>query len=701
MSSLTAEQKKRIEENRQKALAKRAQRESAAKSAANTALTKDKLAAIEKNRQNALAKRAALEARVSKSNSTQLKLNFTPSTGKSTSGQSLSKFGSNPQTRTSVELSLKSDDRFVATFGYDSSIINILKEIPSKLYDQENRVWTFHLSDHSLILEKLSKHGYQVKPLPKWIVKTFPIKDENITIDLSCIEEKLLNTLMPFQREGVEFVISKNGRGIIADEMGLGKTIQAITLAIFYKSEWPLLVITPSSVRFSWKQQILQWYPSLDKDDINVAVSAKDDPTKGLVNIVSYDLMIRHKMDFIRQGFKVVIVDECHLIKNNKAMRTQIAMAVIHQAKRAILLSGTPALSRPAELYTQIAAVRQNLFSSFPDFAYRYCDAKQSNWGLDTSGSSNLGELQILLERTIMIRRLKRNVMDQLPAKTRQLITLDNSAVKIDKRLKEAKDKLKVTKNQERRGAIMEYFRATGAVKIKAITQYVSEMLEMDKKFIIFAHHQVILDAIENSVVEKERKYIRIDGSTNPEQRHFFVQQFQNDDSVRVAILSITAANSGLNLTAASLVIFSELFWNPGILVQAEDRAHRIGQKDCVNIQYLVAENTADDLLWPMIQKKLNILGEIGLTKENFSSASRRDVGNKQNDLLNYFETDFLTEENSTADKAKPDEQTTSKSEDAKDVNRWLVDDEFDEIPESMLQYDVEPSEKKLKLENS
>merc|ERR1719384_803653 len=118
--------------------------------------------------------------------------------------------------------------------------------------------------------------------------------------------------------------------------------------------------------------------------------------------------------------------------------------------------------------------------------------------------------------------------------------------------------------------------------------------------------------------------------------RKTYCDAFQTDDNVRVALLSITAANTGLTLTAAHLVVFSELFWNPGELTQAEDRAHRIGQTDSVTIQYLVALNTADDKLWPMIQKKLEVLNEAGLSKDNFSKSDSRNA--KKSATENFFQ---------------------------------------------------------------
>nr|XP_022308284.1 ATP-dependent helicase fft2-like [Crassostrea virginica] len=140
-----------------------------------------------------------------------------------------------------------------------------------------------------------------------------------------------------------------------------------------------------------------------------------------------------------------------------------------------------------------------------------------------------------------------------------------------------------------------------------------------------------------------EKGYIRIDGKTTPEQRNYFCNKFQTKDSLRVAILSICAANAGLNLSAASLVIFGELFWNPGVLVQAEDRAHRMGQRDMVNVHYLVAKGTADDHLWPLVQKKLEVLSKAGLSKEDFSSADTKTMkDSRQSDLMQFFEESFM-----------------------------------------------------------
>jgi len=144
------------------------------------------------------------------------------------------------------------------------------------------------------------------------------------------------------------------------------------------------------------------------------------------------------------------------------------------------------------------------------------------------------------------------------------------------------------------------------------------------------------------SMLEKEKVgFIKIEGKVSSEARKTLVDRFQTVDSVKVALLSITAANCGITLTAAQLVVFAELFWNPGVLCQAEDRVHRIGQTDSVVCQYLVARGTADDSLWPMIQKKLVVLNKAGLSKDNFEESEEKNMEmEKQKTLDEFFKTD-------------------------------------------------------------
>ncbi|NWU99127.1 SMAL1 protein, partial [Upupa epops] len=524
--------------------------------------------------------------------------------------------------------------RFEVDIGYSAEVIGVFKQMDSRNYDMNTRKWNFLLQDYPKLMEMLQSFAsVEVEPLPEAVIHTFAAQIQRSTsqtdipeADLSIVDSKIVTSLMPFQREGVNFAILRNGRLLIADDMGLGKTIQAICIAAYYRKEWPLLVVTPSSVRFTWAEAFHRWLPSLSSGSTNVIVTGRDNLTASLINIVSFELL--SKMDKqLKNTFQVVIIDESHFLKNIKTARCRAAMPILKAAKRVILLSGTPAMSRPAELYTQIAAVQPDFFPQFHHFGLRYCDARKMPWGWDYSGSSNLSELKILLEESIMIRRLKSDVLSQLPAKQRKMVVVAPEGISAKTKAVLAAEAKKMAKGytnkQQEKEALLIFYSRTAEAKIHSVVEYILELLESENhKFLVFAHHKIVLDAIVAELEKKHVEYIRIDGSTPSAERQFLCQKFQFSEKRVVAVLSLTAANMGLTLSAADLVVFAELFWNPGILIQAEDRAHRIGQTSSVNVHYLVARGTADDYLWPMIQEKIKVLGEAGLSETNFSKTA-------------------------------------------------------------------------------
>lgn len=325
--------------------------------------------------------------------------------------------------------------------------------------------------------------------------------------------------------------------------------------------------------------------------------------------------------------FNVVIADESHYLKNYNAKRTKALSPFLQKSKRVILLSGTPVMSRPAELYTQLAIIRPDIFYSFRVFAERYCDPKILFTHTDYSGASNIKELHTLLSNTVMIRRLKSDVLTELPAKLRQKVEIPvvnehcRSIKKLYYEVKRKKSYFKdvhsevagleveaAAKKMESDMFMSRAYSLTSKAKMKGVCDYVSYLIQSDCKFIIFAHHLEMLDMIEEQTVREKVKYIRIDGSTTQDQRYNGVQAFQSMQDCKVAILGILAAGQGITLTAASTVVMAEMSWTPGIMIQAEDRAHRIGQEKSVNIHYLFGPGTLDEYIWPKIQNKLSII---------------------------------------------------------------------------------------------
>ncbi|KAG1671657.1 SWI/SNF-related matrix-associated actin-dependent regulator of chromatin subfamily A-like protein 1 [Nymphon striatum] len=673
MSTLTEEQRRRIKENREKALAKRNLGrnghkiyESKVNCFTNQIAGNDSLSSVNSKSTNFDKNHKKIDQhtfpifRAQSSNkdvSSELKTSVNSSSSLNSQVPSLKQGQRNGRIFTAT-CSLLSKSRFVVKCGYHHVLQEIFKTIPSRAYDVKTKKWNFHIND----LDQLLK---AVKPLQPAVafggVPTFVFQLLKATYDeqdyslLDSISPSVRNALLPFQADGVRFGISRQGRVLLADDMGLGKTIQAISIVDFYRQEWPVLCVAPSSVRYAWSQAFKNWLPHLAENEVFMVNSNKDIIRKSAkVIIISYDLLTRQSKEISQLDYKVIIMDESHFVKNVKSARTRAAQEVSKNCKRLILLSGTPALSRPSELFSQLNMLNRKFFSNYTQFGIRYCNGKKVPWGngWDFKGSSNMKELQILLTNSFMIRRLKSTVMSELPSKQRNMIILDPNLIEKKNSKMEMAEKrmhLKSSKGTEKHGALLQYFSETSFAKLKAVSNYIEDLVEGSRKFLCFAHHQIMIDHICASLTQKKVKFIRIDGHTSSEKRKELCDSFQVKD-YQVAVLSITAANVGITLTAADLVVFAELFWNPGILTQAEDRAHRIGQVNLVNVQYLVAKGTADDFLWALVQKKLDVLNKAGLSKDNFtdSNTTLKVNSNKQPSILEFLKDigdDFFNDE--------------------------------------------------------
>ncbi|NWH64328.1 ZRAB3 endonuclease, partial [Geococcyx californianus] len=480
---------------------------------------------------------------------------------------------------------------------------------------------------------------------------------ENVDAKLSFLPERLRKKLLPFQEKGIIFALQRSGRCMIADEMGLGKTIQAIAVSYYYKNEWPLLIVVPSSLRYPWVEEMEKWIPELSPDDISIIQNKTDTGriSTSKVTILGYGLLTSDAQTLVntlyRQNFKVVVVDESHYMKSRNATRSKILLPIVQKALRALLLTGTPALGRPEELFMQIEALFPGRFGTWNQYAKKYCNArvrffgKRTHW--DCRGASNLEELHQLLSE-IMIRRLKNDVLTQLPPKIRQRIPFDlpQAAAKNLNAIFAEWEKLMRNLNSDTTEShfsqvmnlITRMYKETAIAKAGAVKDYIKMMLENDKlKFLVFAHHLSMLQACVEAVIESKVRYIRIDGSVPSAERVHLVNQFQKDPDTRVAILSIQAAGQGLTFTAATHVVFAELYWDPGHIKQAEDRAHRIGQCSSVNIHFLIAKGTMDTLMWAMLNRKAKVTGS---TLNGRKEKMQAEEGDKEKwDFLSFAET--------------------------------------------------------------
>lgn len=279
-------------------------------------------------------------------------------------------------------------------------------------------------------------------------------------------------------------------------------------------------------------------------------------------------------------------------------------------------------------------------------------------------GSSNSRELNVVLS-TLMVRRKKDDVLHQLPAKLRQKVLLDVDSKSLAALQKQMETMSFATDTlfgaQERETASLassvknqvwfQLFRDVGRAKLPSIIEYVLEHLgdeDVGEKFLVFAHHKDVVAGICAALSSNKKPYICIDGTTPPGRRQPLVDTFQSDPKCRVAVLSILAAGTGLTMTAASFVLFAELYYNPGAMLQAEDRAHRIGQRSTVVVHYLVAKGTIDEQIFRLLNRKIAVLGETldGVVGERLELApgSQGEIHRKraEEQLLNASQDDFV-----------------------------------------------------------
>ncbi|CAK89655.1 unnamed protein product (macronuclear) [Paramecium tetraurelia] len=539
----------------------------------------------------------------------------------------------------------------------------------------------------------------------------------NNQISYEQIDKTLEDTLYEYQKDCVKQGLKFNGRILIADDMGVGKTVQSLALASMYKQNWPLLIMCPSPLRLNWQDEIIHWL-KIHKTDIQLINCGREGiRMNAKIVVVSYDICAKIKDNLMNRKFQICIADECHYLKSPSSIRSQVCVPILRQCMQTILLTGTPALSKPKDLFNLLNIIRPDIFGNFKEFGYRYCDPKLSRFtkGIDFDGASNLKELYFLLRNYIMIRRQKKDVLSQLPEKRRvkvripgetsqvkQIGALLNQLGNIDIQQLINKDTIfQEQKDQSEQlltinSILQKCYMLTGQAKIKAIKDYICTLFENEIKFLFFAHHQDVLDAVQEYCVQNEIQYMRIDGNVGVEQRHLNVQMFQNNDEIRIAILSVTSANYGITLTAASTIVFGEMHWTPAIMLQAEDRAHRIGQVQCVDCHYLIGDGTLDDHIFNKIENKMN-------TVSNFIDGQKQNLG-----ALEFSAEEALVKGTSKPTLVSDKGESILQDGNIQPSNQALTEDDMQEIyqllesrsKEKQDQLDLEQAESQQKKNN-
>lgn len=426
------------------------------------------------------------------------------------------------------------------------------------------------------------------------------------------------SVLKPFQKEGVRAIRALNFRALLADEQGLGKTIQALFVLFKRPDLRPAFIIAPASLKYNWQAEAkLHFNQHIEVLEGRKASAKRIDPEG--IYVLNYEIAFAWREVIRYRQAKAVIFDEAHKIKNPETQQSRAVLHISKTVKMALALSGTPMTNRPIELWPTLNVVRPDLFPSREKFAWRYCKPVYTRWGWQYTGATRMKELNTILKENLMIRRLKEDVLPELPAKQRRVIPFRLSSYKEYNRaqnqflewLKNI-DPVKAKRAKKSQGLtkVGYLLRLVSELKRQWVVSWIRDFLEDgDSKLVTFTCHTAVVDTL---LKEFKNEVVYIDGRvTRPQERQKAVRLFQTNPTKRLFVGNVHAAGTGLTLTASSHVAFLDLPHTPGDLAQAEDRVHRIGQKNKVTIHYLITLDTMEEKLCSIIQSKSKVLSAI------------------------------------------------------------------------------------------
>lgn len=515
--------------------------------------------------------------------------------------------------------------------GYSNDVIKDIKDIPGRVWDTKAKVWVAPKS--ASILDLAIKYQFTIdielqKELQKYADAYAELLEASTKQSSDFDVPGLAMQLLPYQRAGVEYAL-KTRRTFIADAMGLGKTAQAIATC-YSNNEFPVLVVCPASLKENWRREISRWCP----ERTSVVINSQDELTIADFIIVNYDIVSRYLEQLKFANLKGLICDESHFVKKSSTKRTKAVKTIsrmIPDDGIVLLLSGTPILNRPVELVPQLDIIGAlTKMGGQWSFLRRYTNAKKTRFGWDFSGHSNLGELNLRMRQICYIRRTKDEVLKELPDKQRNTVYIETDPKNWkDYKLAEGDLIAYLRQNGYKANESAEHLRRTnilkrlsGEAKLSSVYEWIDSFLEStDRKLVVFAHHRSIVQQLSD-------RYggLKISGDTELSARQAAVDAFQEKPDKRVIVLNIKAGGVGLTLTAASDVLFVEQAWTPGEHDQAEDRCHRYGQKNNVQIYYMLASDTIDEYIYDLIQQKRKVVDAATDGSESVDSSVLSDL---------------------------------------------------------------------------
>ena len=493
-------------------------------------------------------------------------------------------------------------------------------EIPQKVWVEKllsDKEKAFHIWGR--VFENEELHHF-------WLPKAAIIKDNTVK-DVVINYDKYSNRPpLDHQKEAVQKLV-ENKKFILADDMGLGKTTSTIIAALETGAK-KILIICPATLKINWKREIENY------SDRPIFISeGKQFSTEHDFVIVNYDIMKNFhdpkKKDeslILMSKFDLVIIDEAHYIKNAQAQRTKLINDITKSVDRLWLLTGTPMTSRPIDYFNLLSLIDSPVAKNWMAYVIRYCAGFQFKVGprkiWNVQGASNLEELR---DRTagLTLRRLKENVLD-LPDKIITPVYLRLKSKVYEEVMGDYYNWYE--KNPEESKSLTVQFTKLTKVrqiiadeKISQTIELAENIIEQDKKVIIFCN---FTDSLNKITEHFGKAAVKLDGSMSKVERQFSVDQFQENDKVKVFVGNIKAAGVGITLTSAEAVIFNDLSFLPSDHAQAEDRAYRYGQKNNVLVYYPIFENTIEGIIYDILHNKKQVIATVMGDNQNTADAA-------------------------------------------------------------------------------
>lgn len=460
----------------------------------------------------------------------------------------------------------------------------------------------------------LERYPLEVRSKSAWVRSSSrppPPEPPRPALSPSIPGEQFRGELLEFQKLGLDFLIKSNGNALLADEMGLGKTVQSLAYVATEKRAFPVLVVAPLVTLNNWQREIHRF---LKKRSRNGRIMPDDHPSVTIIRtgrrrdlersdfyLVNYELLHKRREDIAAAKIRTIICDEVH---NLRSVRTQKYEALRYLASRPSVsrrlgLSGTPIYNRGAEIWSITDILKPGMLGSFEEFCEYFCYVNDR--GRAVVLEKRREGLRRQLQDHIMLRRKKSDVLHELKEKVRYREVIDADTGYYNRELERIWKRME----EEQREAKTEFFRsasyrraiqservAAGMAKVPHVIGFVRNIMEIEESVVVFCHHRAIHAMLRESLREFEPSSII--GGQSDAARQEGIDAFQRGDS-KMMIAGLRAGSLGINLNRARYVVFAELDWSPAIHRQAEDRLHRIGQKETVFAYYLIGNGTLDD----------------------------------------------------------------------------------------------------------